>query len=87
MPAVPGSGTRAISKEGERPAEDLEFYQQIYFHKLGTTTTSDVYVLGKDFPRIAEVKLRTSKDGRSVLATVGNGDGRRVCAVCDRRAR
>ncbi|HEY6176666.1 MAG TPA: prolyl oligopeptidase family serine peptidase [Kofleriaceae bacterium] len=62
-------------KEGERPAEDLDFYQQIYFHRLGAPVASDVYVLGKDFPRIAEVQLRTSKDGRSVLATVGNGDG------------
>lgn len=61
--------------DGERPAEDLDFYQQIYFHKLGTPVASDVYVLGKEFPRIAEVVLRTSKDGRSVLATVGNGDG------------
>jgi len=32
-------------------------------------------VLGKDFPRIAEIDLRSSKDGRSVLATVANGDG------------
>jgi prolyl oligopeptidase len=62
-------------KEGERPTEDLDFYQQIYFHRLGAPVAADVYVLGKDFPRIAEVKLRTSKDGRSVLATVGNGDG------------
>ena len=61
--------------EGERPAEDLEFYQQIYFHKLGAPIASDVYVLGKDFPRIAEIQLRTSKDGGSVLATVANGDG------------
>ena len=59
----------------ERPKEDLDFYQQIYFHKLGTPTSEDVYVLGKDFPRIAEIQLRTSPDGKHVLALVANGDG------------
>jgi len=60
---------------GERPAADLNFYQQIYFHKLGTPVSDDTYVLGKDFPRIAETSLTTSEDGRYVLATVSNGDG------------
>ena len=61
--------------EGERPKEDLNFYQQIYFHKLGTPPTQDTYVLGKDFPRIAETVLSASEDGKYLLATVGNGDG------------
>ncbi len=60
---------------GERPAEDLPFYQQVYFHKLGTPTTDDAYVLGKDLPRIAEIALKTSPDGRTILVTVENGDG------------
>jgi len=60
---------------GERPAADLDFFQQVYFHKLGTDIKSDTYCLGKDFPRIAEIKLETSKDGRYVVATVANGDG------------
>jgi prolyl oligopeptidase len=59
----------------ERPKEDLDFYQQVYFHKLGTPTEQDAYALGKDFPRIAEVQLATSDDGRHVLASVANGDG------------
>lgn len=59
----------------ERPKEDLNFYQQIYFHKLGAPTAEDTYVLGKDFPRIAEIQLRTSPDGKHVLALVANGDG------------
>lgn len=59
----------------ERPKEDLNFYQQIYFHKLGTPTAEDAYVLGKDFPRIAEITLDTSHDGQYLLATVANGDG------------
>jgi prolyl oligopeptidase len=59
----------------ERPAEDANFYQQVYFHKLGTDPKQDAYVIGKDFPRIAEIQLRTSDDGRWLLAAVGNGDG------------
>src|SRR5262245_25945661 len=59
----------------ERPKEDLDFYQQVYYHKLGTPTEQDAYTLGKDFPRIAEVQLATSDDGRHVLASVANGDG------------
>jgi len=61
--------------DGERPAADLGFYQQVYFHRLGAPTASDRYVLGKDLPRIAEIQLRTSPDGRTVLAQVANGDG------------
>ena len=59
----------------ERPAEDANFYQQVYFHKLGTDPKQDTYVIGKDFPRIAEIQLHTSDDGRWLLASVGNGDG------------
>jgi prolyl oligopeptidase len=59
----------------ERPKVDLDFYQQVYFHKLGTPTEEDTYCIGKEFPRIAEIGLRTSPDGRHVLATVANGDG------------
>src|SRR5438132_3754108 len=62
-------------RKGERPDADLNFYQQIYFHKLGTADTEDTYSIGKDFPRIAEVVLETSHDGKYVLATVANGDG------------
>lgn len=60
---------------GERPEADLNFYQQIYFHQLGTPTSSDEYSAGKDFPRIAEIELHTSDDGRWLLASVANGDG------------
>ena len=62
-------------RKGERPDADLNFYQEIYFHKLGTADTEDTYSLGKDFPRIAEIKLEASRDGKYILATVANGDG------------
>src|SRR5438270_2111179 len=61
--------------KGERPEADLNFYQQIYFHKLGTPDTEDIYCIGKDFPRIAEITLAASHDGTYILATVANGDG------------
>ena len=59
----------------ERPPEDANFYQQVYFHKLGTDPKQDTYIIGKDFPRIAEILLHTSDDGRWLLAAVANGDG------------
>jgi prolyl oligopeptidase len=60
---------------GERPEEDLHFYQQIYYHKLGSPLGDDSYALGEEFPRIAEVKLSTSRNGQHILAAVANGDG------------
>ena len=61
--------------EGERPPADLAFFQQVYFHRMGTDTRLDAYSLGKGFPRIAEIQLQTSDDGRYVLASMANGDG------------
>ena len=60
---------------GERAAEDLNFYQQVYFHRLGTPPGEDKYELGRDLPRIAEIELHSSEDGHWVLASVANGDG------------
>jgi prolyl oligopeptidase len=59
----------------ERPAADMDFYQQVWFHRLGTATDADTYAIGKEFPRIAEVVLSSSQDGHSMAATVENGDG------------
>ena len=60
---------------GERPEGDLHFYQQVWFHRLGTPPSADTYELGRDFPRIAEIELDASGDGQWLLATVANGDG------------
>jgi len=62
-------------RKGERPDADLNFYQQVYFHKIGTPDSEDTYSIGKDFPRIAEIALEAARDGKYVLATVANGDG------------
>jgi len=50
--------------KGERPDADLPFYLQVWFHRLGTPESADTYVVGKEFPRIAEIELHTSRDGR-----------------------
>jgi prolyl oligopeptidase len=82
-----GGGSLAWNKQGtgfyytrypqgnERPKEDMNFYQQVYYHKLGTPPSKDTYVIGKEFPRIAEIDLSVSEDGDYLLAKVANGDG------------
>jgi prolyl oligopeptidase len=62
-------------RRGERPDADLPFHVQVYWHALGTDTSLDRYEIGADFPRIAEIQLESSRDGRFVLAGVQNGDG------------
>jgi prolyl oligopeptidase len=61
--------------KGERPEADAHFFQQIYFHKLGTPTEQDTYEYGKEFPRIGAIELESSMDGKHLLASVANGDG------------
>jgi prolyl oligopeptidase len=62
-------------REGERPAEDQNFFQQVYFHKLGTKTAEDTYVLGKEFPRIAMSTFVASEDSQHLAVSTANGDG------------
>ena len=61
--------------EGERPEEDLSFFQQVYYHKMGTAQAEDKYVIGEEFPRIAEIRLEASDDGQYLIVTVYDGDG------------
>ena len=62
-------------REGERPAADMDFYQQVYFHKLGDQPEKDTYEIGKDFPRIAEITFAASADSRYIGVSVAYGDG------------
>jgi prolyl oligopeptidase len=61
--------------KGEKPDADRDFFQQVYFHKIGTPESADTYAIGKDFPRIAEVDFVRSDDGKRIVAKVENGDG------------
>jgi prolyl oligopeptidase len=59
----------------ERPAQDMDFFQQVFFHRLGTPTETDRYEVGREFPRIAEIQLSTDDRGAYLVANVSNGDG------------
>ncbi len=62
---------------GERPAADLGFYQQLWYHRLGTPLAKDHYVLGKQFPKIAEVTVDTDPHSSRAICTVQDGDSGR----------
>jgi prolyl oligopeptidase len=59
---------------GEKPDAERDFWQQVYFHQLGTPVAKDRYELGKDFPKNAEIVMDSDTRGR-VLASVQQGDG------------
>jgi len=63
---------------GERPEQDRDFYQQAWFHRLGTPAAADTCLLGPGLPKIAEIEFKTSEDGRWMLALVRNGDGGQI---------
>ena len=58
----------------ERPVADHDFYMQLYRHVLGTPTAEDRYEIGRDFPKIAEVIVETSREGLA-LVSMQKGDG------------
>jgi prolyl oligopeptidase len=58
----------------ERPPEDLDFFQQVFYHTLGTPTDKDRYELGKELPRVAEILLDMHEPTGRLLASVQNGD-------------
>ncbi|MCA9059217.1 MAG: S9 family peptidase, partial [Planctomycetaceae bacterium] len=62
-------------RAGERPVEDLNFYQRAFFHQLGTDPATDRYELGDDFPRIAEIEFEMHDPSGQLLLTVQDGDG------------
>jgi len=64
-------------RASERPVEDMDFYQQVWYHKIGTPPDEDRYEIGRDFPRIAEIKLEADTHSSRVLVTVQYGDSGR----------
>ncbi|MCE4538897.1 prolyl oligopeptidase family serine peptidase [Pelomonas sp. P7] len=59
----------------DAPAERRHFYQQVYEHRIGDDPAKDRYVLGRDFPRVAEIVLEARPGTPGVVVSVGNGDG------------
>jgi prolyl oligopeptidase len=57
------------------PAEEAHFFQQVYFHRLGDELSKDVYVLGKGFPKVAEIALSNRFSPNLLVVSVANGDG------------
>ncbi len=60
---------------GSRPAAEALTTVQVVFHKLGTPAAQDRVELGAGLPRLARVRLESTREGRSVLALVENGRG------------
>jgi prolyl oligopeptidase len=60
-------------------SEDLSFYQQIYFHKLGTPVEQDTYELGTSSPHRGN-----AAQSRWTLSAglVANGDGGEMLTIC-----
>jgi prolyl oligopeptidase len=59
----------------ERPQDEQHFFQQVYFHRLGEDPAKDAYVIGRDFPKVAEIALDNRFDAERVVVAVANGDG------------
>jgi prolyl oligopeptidase len=59
----------------ERPAAEQHFFQKVYFHRIGDKPGKDTYVLGQDFPQVAEIFLDNRFNAKYTLVTVANGDG------------
>ena len=64
-------------KPGERAKEDELFFQRVWRHTLGTAADQDEYVIGKDFPRIAEIRLVVDPASGRLLVWVQDGDSNR----------
>jgi prolyl oligopeptidase len=59
----------------DKPASDQHFFQQVYFHKMGDDPAKDAYVLGWDFPKVAEINLDARYNPKLIVVSVANGDG------------
>ena len=75
MPDGSGYFYTRYPRAGERPAEDLDFYQQVFFHAIGADVAGDRFVMGRDFPKVAQFRLRSDPRSGRLLITVQNGDG------------
>lgn len=64
-------------RPGERPDDEMGFFQQGWYHRIGTPADSDRYELGKDFPRIAEIEFEMHDRSGQLLVTVQDGDSGR----------
>lgn len=71
----------------ERPPEDLGFYQQLYFHRIGQPSSQDRRQLREDLPRIAEVRVAVDHETERALVSVQLGDGGKFSHFIGKRDR
>jgi len=64
-------------RPGERPDDDLDLYQQVWFHRLGSAAAEDRYEFGQDLARVAEIRLQIDPRSERILASVQYGDSGR----------
>ena len=67
---------------GEKPEADLNFFQQIYTHKLGDPESADAYSLGKDFPENRRDRAYDFTQWPLAGGLRSQWRWRRVCALC-----
>ena len=70
--------------KGERPNADLHFFQQIYFHKLGTPVEQDAYMGRSSAPRCRGPAVEHRREAPA--RERGEWRRRRVCALPAQRA-
>ena len=54
------------------------FSMEVFHHRLGDDPVNDEYVLGREFPRIAEVRLANTAGAGSLIISVADGGGGEV---------
>jgi prolyl oligopeptidase len=64
-------------RPGERDDTDLFFYQQLWLRTLGTPLSADRYEVGKDFDRIAEMRIELEPESGKLLLNMQYGDSGR----------
>jgi prolyl oligopeptidase len=64
-------------RDGERPPEDQNFYQQLWHRELGTPLDQDRYEIGQLFDRISEIRVRQHLPSGKLLLTMQYGDSGR----------
>jgi len=64
-------------RDGEKSAEDQNFYQQLWHRKLGTPLSTDNYEIGELFDRIAEIRVKIHEASGKALVTMQYGDSGR----------
>ena len=64
-------------RDGEKSAEDQNFYQQLWHRELGTPLSEDKYEIGSLFDRIAEIRIFQHAASGKALVHMQYGDSGR----------